>query len=312
MLTIKKYIFGKVIFFCSYLTLLFSTILWLIQVVRYCKVLFSHQTPFLHFLKLTLLLIPSILTYVIPFTFCLGCIYIYKHLDDTNELTILPMLGVPSIHQPILLTGLFFVFIQTTLQILSPITFNEFLTKEYNIKKQLTFKIFKPRQFNYHKNYTIFFDHIENNVIHNIFISHQKKSASTFITAQKAHLVLDDKKGYIINLEKGMRIEDSPKQKFSLSFNHLEYTLGQWMPKLSQNLTLSMNFKELIQENTTITKHELVLRIIKILLPLLSILILIVCLLNIKTKHKFLFATVTSVSVNAILIIISKWITALF
>src|ERR1700722_19726998 len=76
------------------ITLSLTSIIWLTQALRFIDFIVSRGISFGSFLELTLLLIPSLLLFVMPFALLCGVLYVYYRLMMDSELLVLSSAGL--------------------------------------------------------------------------------------------------------------------------------------------------------------------------------------------------------------------------
>lgn len=301
---LTRYIFRGSLVNCFYLISVAASMIWLIQGIKYFKILVNHPVSILSLINMTLLLVPGILVYVIPFTFCLGASFFYKQFDDTNEMTILPMLGMHQFYRPLFLCGMVITALQLMAQFATPPSLKRFFEKEIEIRKQISLKIFKPRQFNNHGEATLFFQRLQGHTIQDVFLSYK----NSFISAKSAQLIYNQDKGYELLIKNGISIDDADNQKVRISFDHMSYTLGHILPQATHARKLmGMTFGELYEENSEDAKFEIISRYLRFILPLLNSLVLYFFLFFFRTSYRFLFAAFGSGVINALMIVAGKF-----
>src|ERR1700722_11536232 len=113
------------------ITLSLTSIIWLTQALRFIDFIVNRGISFVSFLELTLLLIPSLMLFVIPFAFLCAALYVYYRLMMDSELLVLSGAGLsrfqialPAIR--IALIGTLFSYC-ISLYIL-PVSYHEFKT----------------------------------------------------------------------------------------------------------------------------------------------------------------------------------------
>ncbi len=90
------------------LTLSLTSIIWLTQALRFIDFIVNRGISFVSFLELTLLLIPSLMLFVVPFAFLCSVLYVYYRLMMDSELTVLSGAGLSrfQIARPAMLVAL--------------------------------------------------------------------------------------------------------------------------------------------------------------------------------------------------------------
>ena len=83
---ISIYIFKQVGAYFLYITLFFTSLIWLMISLKYIEYVTSNGLSFLSFISLTSLLIPTVVPFLTPFSLALSCIFVYHKLSNDNEI----------------------------------------------------------------------------------------------------------------------------------------------------------------------------------------------------------------------------------
>lgn len=300
---LTRYIFRGTMLNVTYLVTISVSLIWIISTIQYVRLLINHPVSLLSVLHLTLLLIPGILVYVIPFTFSVGAALFYKQFDDTNELGILPMLGMKRLYQPIFFCGVTLTIIQAFAQMITPAATKDFFVREAIIRKQISLKIFQPNQFNIYDGATIFFQRMNGLTIYDLFMSYK----NSFISAQSARLEYDENIGYRLIIHNGVTIDQSSSQKTRISFDTMTYDVGNIMPKARKGYVLmSKTMRELYNDHSADSRYEFISRILRMSVPMISTGILYGFLFVFPVNAPFMWASIGTSLFSAIFMISGK------
>lgn len=102
---IERYIFGR-IFILSIGTLIVTTVLAMTtQVLLYVDVLTSSSQSIMAYLKLAVMLMPKVMTIVMPFALLIGAGYTLSGMNEDSELVVVEAAGAPprTVGKPLLL-----------------------------------------------------------------------------------------------------------------------------------------------------------------------------------------------------------------
>lgn len=86
-LTLRRYLFLDAAWPACAALLIMLGILWMLQSLRFLDFVINKGLGFATFLQLTLLLIPMLLTVILPLAMFAGATYAFKRLQDDNEMT---------------------------------------------------------------------------------------------------------------------------------------------------------------------------------------------------------------------------------
>src|SRR5215469_11274016 len=76
------------------ITLSLTSIIWLTQALRFIDFIVNRGISFGSFLELTMLLVPSLMLFVLPFAVLCGVLYVYYRLMMDSELLVLSGAGL--------------------------------------------------------------------------------------------------------------------------------------------------------------------------------------------------------------------------
>jgi lipopolysaccharide export system permease protein len=137
MLQYQSYIFKNLMHTTLLVTLGLTGIVWLMQALRLVDFIVNQGIPISMFLKLSLLLMPSLLMMVLPVALCVATIFLYHRLKAESELVVLQSAGLSRIQlaMPALLSALVAVMIGYVISaIILPISSREFREMQFFLR----------------------------------------------------------------------------------------------------------------------------------------------------------------------------------
>lgn len=97
MLIYSRYIFTQLGWITLALTFILSCVIWLTQSLRYVDLVIAKGLPLSIFFKLTILLVPSLISTVLPISFFMAMLYVFSRLYNDSELVVLRVLGLSNL-----------------------------------------------------------------------------------------------------------------------------------------------------------------------------------------------------------------------
>jgi len=314
----KKLIFRKItkdtIAFFLLITIIFGSIVWVIQAVNYLDYVTEDGHGLKTYFLFTLFSFPKIISKLIPFVFFIALFFTLINYETKNELYVLWANGISKLEfiNKILVISIFVLLFQIFFSaFLSPFTQYKarLFLKESNIDF-FTSLIKEGKFINVVKGLTIFIDKKKsNNTFTNIFIDDSSKAQNRIIYAKTGKIVENNKKKIFI-LNNG-QILNKEKSKFNIfQFEEINFDLSNYntntilAPKIQEietvqllNCYMRLNRKSFIdQENYDFScedsiikeiKEEMLKRLFKpIYIPVVA---LISCILIMKPKSDIFF-----------------------
>jgi lipopolysaccharide export system permease protein len=111
------------------ITLSLTGIVWLTQALRFIDFIVSRGISFGSFLELTLLLVPSLILFILPFALLCGSLYTYYRLMMDSELLVMSSAGLSRLQlaKPAFLVGLMATLFAYCISLyLLPVSYREF------------------------------------------------------------------------------------------------------------------------------------------------------------------------------------------
>ena len=230
---ISNYIFKQIGSYFIYITIFFISLIWLILSLKFIEYVTANGLDFKDFIKMTSLLLPTVIPTLTPLTLSLACIFVYNKLSNDNELIIIKSSGFSAIKilKPAILLSLIIALFNLFLNLyFSPLSKSVFKENQKNLREDIARIAFKAGSFsNLNQDITIYIEKIidKNNYEH-VFVydTRNKKDPATYI-AKEAELVQIDDINKVI-LKKGNRqiIDKKSSQLSIIKFDEYEVNLN--------------------------------------------------------------------------------------
>jgi lipopolysaccharide export system permease protein len=223
----NKYIAKTIIPILVILTVVLTSLVWVIQLLNLIS-LIDKGIELKLFLKLAILLLPSLLFMVLPIISTIGVIYVYNRLQDERQLIILRGAGLNNyeIAKPALLIASMITIIAIYISAyLMPISYNNFKKNISHFKQNYVSNIIEARAFNQISKYaTVYVDRkSKNNIMYGVILFDNKIPQNKAIFfAKKGEILSSGKENTSFVLSQGLRHSyDSQGHLTKLYFDHL-------------------------------------------------------------------------------------------
>ena len=124
-----KYILGNIVAPCFFITFSLTCVVWLTQSLKFIDLIVNQGLPVGEFLNLIMLLLPSLVSFVLPIaTFC-AVVFTYNKLGNESELLVLKAAGISNygISRPAVILALMMTALAYTNSLfVLPITYSKF------------------------------------------------------------------------------------------------------------------------------------------------------------------------------------------
>jgi len=230
--TYKKYIFKTI--FPTFLTLsaVLTSLVWITQTLRLVH-LIDKGIEFTTFLKIVVLLIPSLLFMILPVITVISVIVVYNRLQDERQLLILRSAGLsnfnlakPALFLAILIT----IFASYISAYLMPYSYNKLKQETSNFQKGYVANIIEARTFNQiSKTSTIYIDkrNSDGSMDGVIFFDNKNPENRTIFFAKQGIINTTDSENTQFELIDGLRHSyDSQGNLTKLYFDNLAVVIG--------------------------------------------------------------------------------------
>ena len=229
---ISNYIFKQIGSYFIYITIFFISLIWLVLSLKFIEYVTTNGLDFKDFIKMTSLLLPTVIPSITPLTLTLACIFVYNKLSNDNELIIIKSSGFSTLQilKPAILLsfiiGLFNLFLNLYF---SPLSKSIFKENQKNLREDIARIAFKEGSFsNLFQDITIYIEKIiDKNNYEYVFVydNRNKKNPATYISKQ-AELVQIDNSNKVILKDGNRQVIDKKNSQLSIiKFNEYEVNL---------------------------------------------------------------------------------------
>lgn len=187
--------------------------------------------PIATLLKLSVLILPEIMTVVLPFGFLLGTLFVFYRMEGDNELVVLRAVGNSNldITRPVLLAGGLLVIITALLtMVVVPKTNQLFVKTLHKIRNTTPNFYIQDRQFLNFDNLTVYVRKAQKGKILEGLLIHDMRKGGSTITAREGIFFRKNNRLHM-TLYKGVRHERNPDtlQPTLLMFEQYDVVLNE-------------------------------------------------------------------------------------
>ena len=218
---INLYIFIQLIKSCSLIFFIFLSITWLLQLTRLFTLTNLLQIDILEIVFLSFLLIPNLITIIIPFIIIFGILLCFLKLYKDREIVAIYSLGLEL--KPIKISLIFFslilLFVYSFLNFyISPKFYEKYKLKEYELRNSINFdKVILSNFLQLNEDTTIDFKR-NNNDFEDIFINFIDDKEN--IIFAKKGIIQNKIDEHIFQLNDGYKISISDNEFEKLEFQN--------------------------------------------------------------------------------------------
>ncbi len=262
---IDRYIFGQLLLALLLVTAGLVALIWLTQSLRFIQLIVNHGLSPVVFMRLTMLLVPSFVSTILPITCFIVVLFTYTRLAGDREITVMRAAGMSdfALARPALMLAVCAMLCGYLLNIvLVPASLRAFRNYEFEIRNQIAAFLLEPGVF------TPVTSHItvyvqsrgSNDSLHGILIEDARDPAApATILARSGQLMLSPQ-GPLVLLRHGSRQQIDPKtgQLDVLTFNRNTISLAQAAKNASPEMTDSAeaSMPELFHPNPALPADE--------------------------------------------------------
>ncbi len=224
----SKYIAKQLVHATLLVTVSLTSIVWLMQALRYIDFIVNQGVSILLFLKLTLMLVPFLLLTIIPPAFFCAVIFTYNKLQADSELVVMQSMGLDKwrLTMPALRVGLWFTLIAYFLALyLQPLSFRSFQDMKVFLRNNYVSILLQEGVFSNPVNgLTVFIrERNDDGTLKGILVQDSRKQGSAVTMMADRGIMVQTPSGPRFLLEHGNR-QEMRKGKLSL-LNYDSYTL---------------------------------------------------------------------------------------
>ena len=229
---ISNYIFKQIGSYFIYITIFFISLIWLVLSLKFIEYVTTNGLDFKDFIKMTSLLLPTVIPSITPITLTLACIFVYNKLSNDNELIIIKSSGFSTLQilKPAILLSIIIALINLLLNLyFSPLSKSIFKENQNNLREDIARIAFKEGSFtNLFQDITIYIEKIiDKNNYEYVFVydNRNKKNPATYISKQ-AELVQIDNSNKVILKDGNRQVIDKKNSQLSIiKFDEYEVNL---------------------------------------------------------------------------------------
>ncbi len=218
---ISNYIFKQIGSYFIYITIFFVSLIWLVLSLKFIEYVTTNGLEFKDFIKMTSLLLPTVIPSLTPITLTLACVFVYIKLSNDNELIIIKSSGFSKLQilKPAIYLSFIIIFFNLFLNLyFSPLSQSIFKENQKNLREDIARIAFKEGSFsNLFQDITIYVEKIiDKNNYEYVFVydNRDKDEPATYI-ANQAELVQIDDFNKVILKDGNRQVID--KKNFQLS-----------------------------------------------------------------------------------------------
>ena len=229
---ISNYIFKQIGSTFIYITSFLVILIWLVFSLKFIEYVTTNGLDFIDFIKMTSLLLPTILPFLFPLILSISCIMIYQKLSTDNELIIIKSSGLSTfkiLKSAVSLSIIIGIFYSISNLYISPLCKTVFKENQKEIREDIARIAFKEGRFsNLFQDITIYIENIiDKNNYEYVFVydNRNKEDPATYI-AKQAELIQTDNSNKVI-LKNGNRqiINKKDSQLSIIKFDEYEVNL---------------------------------------------------------------------------------------
>lgn len=229
-----------------------TAIIWITRSIKYLEYITEYGVNFSMFITLIVLVLPSLLTIIIPISLIITNIMTYNKLIKNNEIVILQNCGIrnKSILLPSFLLSLIACIFVLGLTFYSiPNAEKNFEKSKEYIKNDITNVIMNKDSFNSMRNITIYAKNKVNNTLEGLLIYIKNDTTYNLITAENGEI-----ENNVLKLTNGNIQESKYNDKTTkkiVFFEQYNINIGDYYDKKEEDNFVDMellNIKELLKE----------------------------------------------------------------
>lgn len=134
---LTKYFTRQLVVIFVMLLLVLTGLAWMVQIMSMMKFLLNYGIEVSSFLGLTVLMVPFIISIIIPFVTFIAVIFVYNKMISDNEITVMAASGLApkQIARPALMLAVVLTFVHLGLNLwIVPITQSQFYNTQWNLR----------------------------------------------------------------------------------------------------------------------------------------------------------------------------------
>ncbi len=210
---LNNYIFKNLLRGLLTVTLVLAGVAWLTQFLRLFGLVLERGLSLWSFISLTILLLPQIITIVLPIATFAVVIFIYNKFIMDKELLVMQAGGASrgQLARPaLLLGGILFIYILFSSHLLEPFANQQFKNKQFSFRNDLASLVIKDDSFNtLIPDLTIYVEKTSDNVLYNLILHDNRNSEKIYTVFAKKGEFVQTAKGLSVALVEGSLQENN-------------------------------------------------------------------------------------------------------
>ncbi|MDR0967448.1 MAG: LptF/LptG family permease [Rickettsiales bacterium] len=189
-----RYLLRQIALFFVMLLLILTGLAWMLQILSMLKILIQYNVSIGGFMGLTTMLIPYIMTLIIPFAIFIATMFVYNRMISDREITVMMGAGLSPAriaHSAFLLTGVITAVHLLFNLWLVPASQNNFYTKQWEIRYGLAHLALQESSFNrLADDMVVFVDRVNDKDMSNLMLFDNRNPKNQIIAvAQRGKLI---------------------------------------------------------------------------------------------------------------------------
>ncbi len=226
---ITFYITRRLAFATLFITIILTAAVWLTQSLRFVNLVVGKGLTMTTFLHLTSLLLPNLLTLVLPAALLMALLFTYNRLIADNELVVMRGVGMSPrqlLNPALQITTLIMVILYMINFYLLPWSLHTLREVEYEIRNQMSISMLQSGQFNTFHNLTIYVNRITpEGEVYGVIIHNARPHEKAFtITAKKGEVIKNKGETRLVLID-GVRHDEPHGTKSPTSINFEQYVV---------------------------------------------------------------------------------------
>ena len=209
-----------------------SVIIWIIQAVNYLDLVSEDGHSLKVYFLYTLYSFPKIISKILPFVFMIALFYIILKYEINNELLIYWVNGISKLNflNSVIIITLYYILFQLILTlIVVPYTLDKGRSFFRSSNTDMFSNVIKEKKFSdIIKNFTIYVDDKNQNILNNIFIKEQLGENKSQITIAETGEIINNELNKILILRNGKIINNENKDQNIIDFSEFRINLSKY------------------------------------------------------------------------------------
>ena len=264
MSTYKTYILKSILPPLAMLTVILTSLVWITQTLRLIHLL-DKGIEFKHFLKLIILLIPSLLFMILPIIAVLTVIYVYNRLQEERQLVILRSSGLSNydLAKPALLIAAIITIISYYISAyLMPLSYNNLKQGLNDFRESYVSNIIDTRTFNQiskHSNIYVDYKNSDGSLDGIVLFDNKVPEHRTILFAKKGRILTSGQHITEFELTDGLRHSyDQLGHLTKLYFDHLIVAINNETPDSNERskTSIELYIHEMLWPDKTLSAEK--------------------------------------------------------